>query len=79
MKQRLGIAQAILHDPDLIILDEPTNGLDPQGQKEIRELIVNLHKEKQITVLISSHLLFEMEHMATKMVLKVNPAVVIGI
>ncbi len=69
MKQRLGIAQTLLHNPDLIILDEPTNGLDPQGQKEIRELIIRLHSEREITVLISSHLLFEMEQMATKMVI----------
>lgn len=69
MKQRLGIAQAILHEPDLIILDEPTNGLDPQGQKEIRDLILRLKEEKNITVLISSHLLFEMELMATRMII----------
>ncbi|MEA1876798.1 MAG: ABC transporter ATP-binding protein [Bacteroidota bacterium] len=69
MKQRLGIAQALLHNPDLVILDEPTNGLDPQGQKEIRELIIRLREERKITVLISSHLLFEMEHMATRMVI----------
>lgn len=69
MKQRLGIAQALLHDPDLVILDEPTNGLDPQGQKEIRELIIRLREERKITVLISSHLLFEMEHMATRMII----------
>ena len=69
MKQRLGIAQTLLHEPDLIVLDEPTNGLDPQGQKEIRELIIRLREEKKITVLISSHQLFEMEHMATRMII----------
>ena len=69
MKQRLGIAQTILHEPDLVILDEPTNGLDPQGQKEIRELIIRLKEEKNITVLISSHILFEMEQMATRMII----------
>jgi len=69
MKQRLGIAQAILHHPDLIILDEPTNGLDPQGQKEIRELILSLQTDHHITILISSHLLFEMEQIATRMII----------
>jgi ABC-type multidrug transport system ATPase subunit len=69
MKQRLGIAQSILHHPDLIILDEPTNGLDPQGQKEIRELVRNLNQQKNITVLISSHLLFEVEQIANRMVI----------
>lgn len=69
MKQRLGIAQTLLHEPDLIILDEPTNGLDPQGQKEIRELILRLRQERKITVLISSHLLYEMEHMASRMII----------
>ena len=69
MKQRLGIAQAILHKPDLIILDEPTNGLDPQGQKEIRDLINSLRKKQNITILISSHILTDIEHIATRMVI----------
>lgn len=69
MKQRLGIAQALLHDPDLIILDEPTTGLDPQGMKEIRELIVYLSKEKGKTIFLSSHLLSEVELVATRMVI----------
>ncbi len=67
MKQRLGIAQALLCDPKLIMLDEPTNGLDPQGMKEVRELIVRLTKERGITVFLSSHLLNEVEHVATRM------------
>jgi ABC-type multidrug transport system ATPase subunit len=69
MKQRLGIAQALLHDPDLIILDEPTTGLDPQGMKEIRELIINLSKEKKKTILLSSHILYEVELVATRMII----------
>ena len=69
MKQRLGIAQTILHNPDLIILDEPTNGLDPQGQKEIRELILRLKEERNITILISSHLLHEIELIASRMII----------
>ena len=67
MKQRLGIAQALLSDPELIILDEPTSGLDPQGMKEVRELIVGLSKEQGITVFLSSHLLHEIEQVATHM------------
>lgn len=67
MKQRLGIAQALLCDPQLIMLDEPTNGLDPQGMKEVRELIVRLTKERGITVFLSSHLLNEVEQVATRM------------
>ena len=69
MKQRLGIAQSLLHYPDLIILDEPTNGLDPQGQKEIRDLVKSLNQDKKITILISSHILFEIEQIANRMII----------
>lgn len=64
MKQRLGIAQSLMGNPKLIILDEPTNGLDPSGIQEIRELIKSLPKERGITVIISSHILSEIELMA---------------
>lgn len=67
MKQRLGIAQALLCDPQLVMLDEPTNGLDPQGMKEVRDLITRLTQERGITVLLSSHLLNEVEQVATRM------------
>ncbi|KEO82461.1 ATP-binding cassette domain-containing protein [Tumebacillus flagellatus] len=66
MKQRLGIAAALLGSPDLLILDEPTNGLDPAGIQEIRELILEMPKQHGITVLVSSHLLSEIEQMATQ-------------
>lgn len=66
MKQRLGIAIALLGEPDLLILDEPTNGLDPAGIQEIRELIVNLPRRRGMTVLVSSHLLGEIDQMATQ-------------
>ena len=64
MKQRLGIAMAILGNPKLLILDEPTNGLDPAGIQEMRQLICSLPKERNMTVIISSHLLSEIEQMA---------------
>jgi ABC-2 type transport system ATP-binding protein len=69
MKQRLGIAQALLHDPELIILDEPTTGLDPQGMKEIRDLILYLSKTKNKTIFLSSHLLREVELIASRMII----------
>ena len=67
MKQRLGIAQALLTEPELIILDEPTTGLDPQGMKEVRGLIKKLASEKEMTIFLSSHLLSEVEMVATRM------------
>ena len=69
MKQRLGIAVALVHSPDLIILDEPTNGLDPQGIADMRNLILRLGKEMGKTVIISSHLLGEIEMVANRMII----------
>ena len=69
MKQRLGIAQTLLHNPDVIILDEPTTGLDPQGIIEVRNLILRLRDEQKKTVLLSSHQLSEIEIIANRMVI----------
>ena len=69
MKQRLGLAQALLHDPELIILDEPTTGLDPQGMKEVRDLVLFLSSEKGKTVFLSSHILREVEIIASRMII----------
>jgi ABC-type multidrug transport system ATPase subunit len=69
MKQRLGIAVALVHNPNLVILDEPTNGLDPQGIADIRNLILRLSREMNKTVIISSHLLSEIELIANRMII----------
>ena len=69
MKQRLGIGIALVHNPRLIILDEPTNGLDPQGIADIRNLILHLSRESKKTVIVSSHLLSEIEQIATRVLI----------
>ena len=69
MKQRLGIAVALVHNPQLIILDEPTNGLDPQGIADVRNLILHLSRHQQKTIFVSSHLLSEIEMVANRMLI----------
>jgi ABC-2 type transport system ATP-binding protein len=69
MKQRLGIAIALIHDPQLIVLDEPTNGLDPQGIADIRNLILHLSRHQGKTIMVSSHLLHEIELIANRMLI----------
>jgi ABC-type multidrug transport system ATPase subunit len=77
MKQRLGIAQALISHPELVILDEPTNGLDPQGMKEVRDLIIHLSRDQKKTIILSSHLLNEIELTANRMAIIHNGELVL--
>ena len=76
MKQRLGIAQALLGEPEMIILDEPANGLDPIGMRQLRELILKLNREAGITFLVSSHLLDEIQRICNRLVVIKDGAVI---
>lgn len=76
MRQRLGIAQALLHNPNLLILDEPTNGLDPEGIKELRDIIKRLATKEKVGVVISSHNLSELESFCNKIVIIKNGEIV---
>ena len=76
MRQRLGIAQAILHKPNLLILDEPTNGLDPEGIKEVRELLKKLAKTEDMAILISSHSLAELDKLCNKVCIIKNGEII---
>jgi ABC-2 type transport system ATP-binding protein len=77
MKQRLGLAAALLGSPELVVLDEPTSGLDPHGIKEVRDLIARLAAGRNVTVFLSSHLLSEIEHLATSMAIINNGSLVV--
>ena len=76
MRQRLGLAQALLHKPNLLILDEPTNGLDPEGIKELRELIKDLAEKENMAIVISSHNLSELESFCNKVTIIKNGKIV---
>lgn len=76
MRQRLGVAQAILHKPNLLILDEPTNGLDPEGIKEMRDLLKDLAKKEKMAIFISSHNLAEIETLCNKICIIQNGEVI---
>lgn len=77
MRQRLGLAQALLNRPKILILDEPTNGLDPQGMKEVRQIIAHLAKEEKITIFISSHLLHEIEQLCNRVAIVSNGKLIV--
>lgn len=76
MKQRIGLAQALIHQPDLLILDEPTNGLDPQGIHEFREIVKSLAKDTGISILISSHLISEVQLMCDRVCI-INQGIIV--
>ena len=76
MRQRLGIAQAIMHKPSLLILDEPTNGLDPEGIKEMRELLLELARSENMAILISSHNLAELDNLVNKVCIIKNGQII---
>lgn len=76
MRQRLGIAQALLHKPKLLILDEPMNGLDPEGIKDLKELLVKLSQEEKMAILISSHLLNELENICNRICMLSNGRII---
>lgn len=76
MRQRLGIAQAILHKPNLLILDEPTNGLDPEGIKEMRELLLKLAEKEKMAIFISSHNLAELDNLCNRVSIIQNGKIV---
>jgi ABC-2 type transport system ATP-binding protein len=72
MKQRLGIARSLLNNPELLFLDEPTNGLDPKGRREIHDLLLNLNREKEMTVVISTHILDDVERLCNRIAILHN-------
>lgn len=78
MRQRLGIAQALLHSPKILILDEPTNGLDPEGIKQFRDFLIYLAHEKGISILISSHMLAELDSLCDRVAV-INSGKIVGI
>jgi ABC-2 type transport system ATP-binding protein len=72
MKQRLGIARSLLNDPEILFLDEPTNGLDPKGRREIHDLLLNLNRDKEMTVVISTHILDDVERLCNRIAILHN-------